>query len=626
MLLHLCPGSMYSSPSSVGRLSDTTSPIYPDRPIRPLPKRRLRSRLSPEVAKSILHPATSPNSKTSSHISFSESPSYADETGIKGIKESIRWEGSPLQLNSNQERPNGYLFRGNDLGSDDEDVGIVRQGQRPSTALLSRNHLSGSVRSEVAKSIKSPTTHPAAPPMELVDGYDSFENTNNKKKRKIPTSGSLGVNQSTLSADMAHMGLSSPQDIGAAPSELDVGVGQYYGTGSSAVSAISSGNGLSGAGRGRYARVSGRTPSGRSPLAVSSNGSNILLAGQTTVQRDYPTTKDYGGENNGAITRLYRKANINVETALVPDRGIISAAIANAAALPTTPTKGQEHVSLLDQHPSRKASSSKTQFTFTCDSDSAKAMVWPEVHITPSDASYPGRVPKNSTAQTSQGYRGVATQGTQTSPIMAGQSNNTTSNADIDNSNSQQSRKSRSSLAKHYALAARKRRLKQDNKNYRHPPCIEDIWICQFCEYESIFGSPPEALVQLYEVKDRRERRRLAEKRRLLEKAKMKGRKGKKGSKAPTKNVNTIVQGQQQEHKQRNDHLLADQNQTQNQGTQSEDCSVNNSADDLMSNPAVANSGLSQVSQVKVLDNQDQHSVLSRATAGIEDNNASITA
>lgn len=65
---------------------------------------------------------------------------------------------------------------------------------------------------------------------------------------------------------------------------------------------------------------------------------------------------------------------------------------------------------------------------------------------------------------------------------------------------------------------------------------MEDVWICEFCEYESIFGRPPEALIRQYEIKDRRERKRLAEKKRLLEKAKMKGRKNKKATKNAAKN------------------------------------------------------------------------------------------
>ena len=97
-------------------------------------------------------------------------------------------------------------------------------------------------------------------------------------------------------------------------------------------------------------------------------------------------------------------------------------------------------------------------------------------------------------------------------------------------------KKSRRSLAKQYALAARDRRLQQEYNNYHHPPKPEDVWICEFCEYESIFGHPPTALIRSYEAKDLQERERLEEKRRLLEKAKMKGRKGKKGAKNAAKN------------------------------------------------------------------------------------------
>jgi hypothetical protein len=86
-----------------------------------------------------------------------------------------------------------------------------------------------------------------------------------------------------------------------------------------------------------------------------------------------------------------------------------------------------------------------------------------------------------------------------------------------------------------YSLAARQRKIQQQYTNFHHPPALEDIWICEFCEYESIFGCRPEALIRQYEIKDRKERKRLAEKKRLLEKAKMKGRKTKKATKNASK-------------------------------------------------------------------------------------------
>jgi hypothetical protein len=89
-------------------------------------------------------------------------------------------------------------------------------------------------------------------------------------------SGSLGSHQLSLSAEMAQMGISSTRDIDVTHAEVDGGVGHYYGTGSSAVPAVSSGNGISGAGRGRYGKAGAKNYGGRSPLGVSTNGSNAL--------------------------------------------------------------------------------------------------------------------------------------------------------------------------------------------------------------------------------------------------------------------------------------------------------------------------------------------------------------
>ena len=108
-----------------------------------------------------------------------------------------------------------------------------------------------------------------------------------------------------------------------------------------------------------------------------------------------------------------------------------------------------------------------------------------------------------------------------------------------------QPKKPRRRRADIYALQARQRRLQQEYANLHHPPAAEDMWICEFCEYESIFGEMPHALIRQYEIKDRKERRRLAEKRRLLEKAKMKGRKGKKGNKKNANNANQQNTNQQ---------------------------------------------------------------------------------
>lgn len=96
-------------------------------------------------------------------------------------------------------------------------------------------------------------------------------------------------------------------------------------------------------------------------------------------------------------------------------------------------------------------------------------------------------------------------------------------------------RKTRHQLDRELKTAARHRRQAAADNFYHNPPKFEDLWICEFCEYERIFGEPPKALIRDYEIKDRRHRREEADRKRLLEKAKAKSRKSKKASKALNK-------------------------------------------------------------------------------------------
>lgn len=56
----------------------------------------------------------------------------------------------------------------------------------------------------------------------------------------------------------------------------------------------------------------------------------------------------------------------------------------------------------------------------------------------------------------------------------------------------------------------------------------ETIWICQFCEFESVFGYAPLALINGYTERVRAGKRAALERKRLLEKARSKGKKKKK--------------------------------------------------------------------------------------------------
>jgi rubrerythrin len=252
--------------------------------------------------------------------------------------------------------------------------------------------------------------------------------------------------------------------------------------------------------------------------------------------------------------------------------GIISRSIANANAekSPITPAKGQENVSLLQQQAAKKSSPASTQFTFTCDSQVPGTVSWPGPSTT-----------TTTTMHQSPAIRNLTTQATQTSPNMAAAPHTAekpkqglAASQHAPNTQKQSpapaepaKKPRRRPAAKEYLIAARQRRHAQQFKNYHNPPAPEDIWICEFCEYERIFGTPPRALIRQYEVKDRRAKKQEAEKRRLLEKAKMKGRK-KKGNKAVPKSSQTAQNSQPPQQTQPSS---MNQSQSQSQGTQSEE-------------------------------------------------------
>ncbi|PYI13761.1 hypothetical protein BO99DRAFT_417345 [Aspergillus violaceofuscus CBS 115571] len=472
---------------------DTPSPVYPDRLIRPLPRRTLRSRLSSEAADSILFP---PAPATQLFYGTSvDSANLVNDTKVY-VQQSEGGDQSP-------ERDHLQYENGIELVSGDEDGPVVvRRSAGFRGSSLSPSASSAQPQAVPTNGDRAPVKSSSAGP----DGYDAFENTNNKKKRKIPTPGSLGSHHSTLSPEFSTMGLASSVQPSSASESSHVST--FYGTGSPA-SPISSG--MSGAGRGRLGRQPHRS-TGRNSFSLHSP----ISWPRTPSRRD----------------GLLSSPGPAGDSSEKPDQGIISAAIANAAASAFAPRPASpSHVSMLERH---TPTPTKTQFTFTCESDSSKGMalqpptLYPALHRSPS--SLPAAAPNQ---------RGPS-QGTQTSPHMAAQPNTQESQhqppqPQAGTGEAPAARKKKRSPGSVYALAARQRKIQQQYANLHHPPSIEDIWICEFCEYESIFGRPPEALIRQYEIKDRKERKRLAEKKRLLEKAKMKGRKGKKASKNATK-------------------------------------------------------------------------------------------
>ncbi|KAJ6164482.1 hypothetical protein N7470_003154 [Penicillium chermesinum] len=433
---------------------DTPSPIYPDRLIRPLQNE----------PSALASPPTRPTP------SFTHPPRPHPKSSTQNL-EAERQELTP------EADPHHAFDQALELESGDEDARITL----------------------VAVETVPPQT-PAGP-----DGYDAFENTNNKKKRKIPTPGNLGGHHSTLSPEFANMGLSNSREPSAAPSE-GMDTGTLHGTGNPGSPVTS---GISGSGRGRLGRFIPRSTSSRTPL--SANAQNAWMTARTPTRRDgLMSSPGPSGSSPQPPRRededfVFGTDGYHSEGE-PSDQGIISTAIANAASL-SPPTRGLSNVSLLDQE---NTTPTKTQFTFTCESDSSKGMAMQRIPY-----SVPNRSPTSPLAPASHNPRGFSAQGTQTT----------------EGDQAPSTRKKKRSPATVYAMAARQRKIQQQYTNIHHPPNLEDIWICEFCEYESIFGHPPEALIRQYEIKDRKERKRLAEKKRLLEKAKMKGRKTKKAPK-----------------------------------------------------------------------------------------------
>lgn len=384
---------------------------------------------------------------------------------------------------------------------------------------------------------------PQAPPSAAssADGYDSFENTNNKKKRKIPTAGEMNG-----AHGLGDHGLSDTHAVSPGSAAIPDRPGEnvnstsvpYYGSGSF----MSAGQNVSGPGRGRF----GRARNGRSPLQTLSDASGNWLGRNSKNRSGHwsPTAQS---------------------------TGIISNAIANAEKIPAL--EGQENTSLLHQQQSVKSNPATTQFTFTCDSQVPGTLAWPGSDPKMSNAAamdYNQAAAGSYThSRANQAHQPVGAMG---APGQEGAPSEGSLRGEAPQSAATLERRNRRRAARDLHLQARKRREGTARQNFLSPPKLEDQWICEFCEYERIFGYPPVALIRQYEIKDRKVRQQEEERRRVWEKAKARSRKGKK-SKAPSKNsTNNNINGNcnsLQSHG--NDaHAAPSMSHTQSQDTQSD--------------------------------------------------------
>ena len=242
---------------------DTASPMYPDRPIRPLPKRRLRDRMSPEQAETIIYPPNPPSTGPLFNFPYSASERVSRALRQGESDHHTCHCGHNHSEVESEEEEEGYADEhGLPLPSSPSYHYSRNLPGRPVAGVMSAYHKTGSTASSV-------------------DGYESFENTNNKKKRKIPNMGGTSTHPTSLSAEMASMGISHPDDLAALDSrETSV---NYYASAPSTPPHNNAGTGISGAGRGRF----GRTASGRSERRILGNSTNIANAKASTKRMDF---------------------------------------------------------------------------------------------------------------------------------------------------------------------------------------------------------------------------------------------------------------------------------------------------------------------------------------------------
>ncbi|KAF9770855.1 hypothetical protein IL306_011531 [Fusarium sp. DS 682] len=479
---------------------DIVSSLFPDRPIRPLPKRRLREKLSPGTAETITYP---PSTHETTPL-FNYPPYNFREDGSPPRACST----SPAQQGRRTEAERNYTPRRNGMGltDGDEEETTLRSTHvtRSPPEILTR----GTQRSSKPE---LPNPQPPLSATSSVDGYDVFENTNNKKKRKIPSAGDASLNGNQgLNNEIGSPAISPGVDHSPTNEPHNDRAYSHSNSHPTAGTFTSNNQGISGPGRGRL----GRSRNGRSPLRALSDGNSNSWAGRGSKTA---TSQWAPGEQEGS--------------------GIISNAIANAEKLRP---QGQENVSLLQQHSTAtKSAPASTQFTFTCDSQVPGTIQWPgeylsnnrdlslltwlqghaSKHSMPTQAG-PGSLPPGSVAH-HDGSSVAASRGSGSSR-----------------------RDSKRRLDRSLERAARRRRQEAQ----RDPAKTADEWICEFCEYEMIFGAPPKALIRQYEMKDRKRRQEEADRKRLLEKAKEKSRKGRKsGKKSASRGENATTQNPPQE-------------------------------------------------------------------------------
>ncbi len=230
--------------------SDRVPSIFPERPIRPLPKRKLRERLSPGAIERIEYPPT-----TVDTIPLFCYPAHNAGGPPHDLQKATReHHRQSTGTSDDQDSPSFYKHEQLPVASTALIVSTTGTQLRPASPEDTKYKKPVDRGATLGQNISAASS---------VDGYDSLESTNNKKKRKIPSAsdttlrGSFVV--STGSVEKLELGSGMVGGKQATSSAFDV---------SGSLSMHS--DGISGSGRGRL----GRALHTRSPLRTLTDGNN----------------------------------------------------------------------------------------------------------------------------------------------------------------------------------------------------------------------------------------------------------------------------------------------------------------------------------------------------------------